>query len=141
MEELNRKLVERLEQSNRAHDQQMKQLLDSFGRLSNRLNGGQERAANNGALAGDAAPLPDEGPVLDDGTPVPDYTEGHFFPYTPAPGYPVSNMSTDSRLPLEGSFNPGFQFQTEDEEFRLRVPSRVPDRGTGLGSARPGPGQ
>jgi phosphate-selective porin OprO and OprP len=118
MEDLNRKLVERLEQSNRAHDEQMKQLLSRFGRLSDQLNGGQPPAATDGAIASDMAPLPDDGTALDDGTPVPDYTEGHFFPDMPAPGYPVSNMYTDSRLPSLGRFK-GFQFKTEDEEFGI----------------------
>ena len=39
MEEMNRKLTEKLEQTNRAHDEQMKELLERFGQLSNRLNG------------------------------------------------------------------------------------------------------
>ena len=40
MEELNRKLLEQLEQSNRAHDREMNELRDRLGQLSNRLNGG-----------------------------------------------------------------------------------------------------
>jgi phosphate-selective porin OprO and OprP len=54
-------------------------------------------------------------------TPVPDYTEGQLNPRTPAPGYPVTERGDRKRLPLGGSFGPGFQFETEDEEYRLRI--------------------
>ena len=47
MEEMNRKLAEQLEKTNRAHDEQMKQLLERFGELSNRLNDGEKDAGND----------------------------------------------------------------------------------------------
>jgi phosphate-selective porin OprO and OprP len=121
MEELNKKLAEQLEQANREHDAQMRQLLERVGELSRGLNDRQplEVEAPTAPESVDAAPLPDAGRVLDAGTPVPDYTEGHFFPYTPAPGYAVSNMYSDKRLPLTSAFK-GFQFQTKDEEFGLQ---------------------
>ena len=39
MEELNKKLVEQLEKTNRDHDEQMRQVLERVGDLSRRLNG------------------------------------------------------------------------------------------------------
>ncbi len=54
-------------------------------------------------------------------TPVPDYTEGQFFPNSPAPGYPLSNEPGTKRKSVIGSFGPGFQFETPDEEFGLQV--------------------
>ena len=70
----------------------------------------------------DETPPSDDGRLLDLdlGTPVPDYTEGHFFPYAAAPGYAVSNMYSDRRLPRQGILSKGFQFKTEDEEFGLQ---------------------
>ena len=59
--------------------------------------------------------------MSDPDTPVPDYTEGQFVPFTPAPGYPRRISRRAKRMPLKGSFGPGFQFETEDEEFRLRI--------------------
>ena len=44
MEEMNRKLAEQLEKTNRAHDEQMKQLLERFGELSNRLTTAENNA-------------------------------------------------------------------------------------------------
>jgi phosphate-selective porin OprO/OprP len=57
------------------------------------------------------------------GDPVPDYTEGQFGPFAPPPGYGPSEASPSGsgRLPLRGSFGPGFRFQTEDEEYRLQI--------------------
>jgi phosphate-selective porin OprO and OprP len=126
MEELNKRLVEQLEKSNREHDAQIRQALEQVGELSRRLNvEPQPVTTANDVDAADVSPLPelsplpDAGRVLNVGTPVPDYTEGHFFPDTPAPGYAVSNMYSDGRLPVTSAFK-GFQFQTKDEEFRLQ---------------------
>ena len=52
---------------------------------------------------------------------MPDYTEGQFDPNSPAPGYPLTDISSTKRMPLTGTFGPGFQWQTDDDEFRLRV--------------------
>ena len=56
-------------------------------------------------------------------SPVPDYTEGQFAPFAPPPGVPPAKTAgrAGRRLPLYGTFGPGFQFQTEDEKFRLQV--------------------
>ena len=170
MEEKNRKLAEQLEASNRAHNEQMKQLLKRFDDLSERSSypkegagrisgniGGPTQPRNGAPLSDPDTPVPDytegqftpftpapgyatkEGagrisgniggptqprngaPLSDPDTPVPDYTEGQFTPFTPAPGYATSEIPRSKRLPLNGSFGPGFQFETEDEEFRLRI--------------------
>ena len=121
MEELNRKLTEKLEKSNREHDEQMKLLLQRFGELSDRLGDGEKNAGiNGGDIGGVPSPSDDvRSPYLD--TPVPDYTEGQFNPNSPAPGYPLSDVSSTKRMPLTGTFGPGFQWATPDDEFQLRV--------------------
>jgi phosphate-selective porin OprO/OprP len=119
MEEMNRKLAEQLEETKRAHNEQMQQLLERIGELSQRSNDGVMGAGNNSRDTGAAAgPLFDVPAAYPD-TPVPDYTEGQFLPFSPAPGYPISNTSAARRLPLTGTFGQGFKFATEDEEFRL----------------------
>jgi phosphate-selective porin OprO and OprP len=121
MEETNKKLVERLEKTSRIHDEQMKQLNERYAELSKRLSNGTDGGRPMGAEVGAAAPARDEIPAASIISPVPDYTEGQFNPLLPAPGYPLSNVSTPAALPLFGSFGPGFRFQTEDGQFRLRV--------------------
>ncbi len=119
MEEMNKKLAQQLEQTNRAHDEQMRQLLEKFGELSKRLGDGEADAGKNGGEVGvTALPGNDIQSAVGD-SPVPDYTEGHFVPFSPAPGYPLSKVSSGSGLPLTRYFGPGFQFHSEDEEFRL----------------------
>jgi len=120
MEEKNRKLAEQLEETNRAHNEQMTQLLERIGELSKRLGDGEKDAGKNGVDVGGTAPPPDDAQAAYLDTPVPDYTEGQFFPNSPAPGYPLSNVSSARRLPLFGTFGNGFEFETEDEEFRLQ---------------------
>ncbi len=124
MEDLNKKLVDQLAKTNREHDAQMRQVLDRVGDLSRRLNDPQpvEARAPTAAASVEEPAVPDDGRLLDldPGTPVPDYTEGHFFPYTAAPGYAVSNMYSDRRLPWRGILNKGIEFQTEDEEFGVQ---------------------
>jgi phosphate-selective porin OprO and OprP len=117
MEEMNRKLVEQLEAANRAHDEQMKQLMARFGELSTRLDGNTTDATKtNGSvrsmLPPTAAPANDPPSAYPD-TPVPDYNEEQFYPSTPAPGYP--RMDTASVL------GPKLMWQTEDEEIQFRV--------------------
>ena len=119
MEELNKKLTEQLEKTNREHDAQMRQFFEQVGELSRRLNGEQQSVSASVVDEADAPPLPDAGRVFDTGTPVPDYTEGHFFPYSPAPGYAVTNMYSDNKSPQKSGFK-GFQFQTKDDEFGLQ---------------------
>ena len=83
MEEKNRKLAEQLEASNRAHNEQMKQLLKRFDELSERSSYPKEGAGRiSGNVGGPTRPsngAPSSG--LD--TPVPDYTEGQFAPFHP----------------------------------------------------------
>src|SRR5262249_3217377 len=136
MEEMNRKLAAELERTNRQHDEQMKQILAKFAELSGRSKGREEAGQNKreeaglnrreeagrdmGEAVGTAPPAVDV-QAADTDNPVPDYTEGQFAPYSPPTGYPVSSVSDPKRLPLKGTFGPGFQFQTENEEFLLRI--------------------
>jgi len=121
MEQMNRKLAEELERTKREHDEQIKQILARFGELPERSRDPMDDAGENRSDGvGTASPLDDAQPAYLD-TPVPDYTEGQFIPYSPAPGYPLWNITSARRLPLTGVFGPGFQFQTDDEEFRLQV--------------------
>ncbi len=117
LEEANRKLIERLEQSDREHDEQFQSLLQQFLEATGEVTYGPDgMPVVNGTL-------PYEG---SDGssarsTPVPDYTEGMFVPFDPAPGYPSSNVISFDRLPLRATFGPGFQLQTKDEQFSLQI--------------------
>ncbi len=120
MEELNRKLAEQLEQTNRAHEEQMRQLLEKVGELSKRLGDGDTDAAKNGVDVSGTAPPTDGAQEVFRDSPVPDYTEGHFVPFTPAPGYPLSRVASGNGLPLTRYFGPGFQYHSDDEEFRLQ---------------------
>jgi len=123
MEEMNRKLAEKLDETNRAHDEQMQQLLARIAELSQRSSNGENGAGDNRADI--RTPIPPTVPPSDNtpsaylDTPVPDYTEGQFNPNAPAPGYPLTDLSSTKRLPLLGTFGDGVLFQTEDEEFRL----------------------
>ena len=121
MEEMNRKLAEELAKTKREHNQQMRQLLERFGELS-RIPG--ERGANTGfntPEAGAVSPQAEQPKAVDGDTPVPDYTEGQLAPNTPPAGFPPATDRPSSRYPLSGSFGPGFQFETEDEELRLLI--------------------
>ena len=60
-------------------------------------------------------------PEADIETPVPDYRDGSETPAAPGAVYPRSGKLGSGRSPLKADFGPGFQFQTEDEEFRLQV--------------------
>jgi phosphate-selective porin OprO and OprP len=127
MEEMNKKLVEQLEKSNRDHDEQMKLLLERFGELTTRLGNGASNPAtesnggNDRATVGATVPESTRTPSRYLDTPVPDYTEGQFDPDSPAPGYPLTDISSTKRMPLTGTFGPGFQWETADAEFLLRV--------------------
>ena len=118
---MNRKLAEQLEKANRQHDEQMRQLLEKFGELSNRLSDAESNGVIKGGDVATPAPRVDGTPSRYRDTPVPDYTEGQFVPNSPAPGYPLTDISSTKRMPLTGTFGPGFQWQTDDDEFRLRV--------------------
>jgi phosphate-selective porin OprO/OprP len=135
MEETNRRLVDQLERTSRLHDAQIRVLLDRVERLSG------STAGEGGAPdpAGSDAPADRPGDIE---APVPDYTEGQFFPNAPAPGYPLSNASSDRRQRLKTAFGPGFQLATDDDEFRLRVhlESQLEARVWGLGGQSPSRG-
>ncbi len=121
MEETNRKLAQELDRTRKEHDQQIKQLLEKVGELSGKPSDARTAAPPNGSLGDVAAPLRDALEADDPGDPAPDYTEGQFAPYSPPPGYKPLKIPSTSRLPLRGTFGPGFQFLTEDEEYRLQV--------------------
>jgi phosphate-selective porin OprO/OprP len=122
MEETNKKLATELESTKREHQEQMEQILRKFDELSNRE---ADRKRSPG-LGGEAVRSPqpgDDAPAADPDTPVPDYTEGQFGPYLPIPGHAASEIAgaKRQRKPLLGSFGPGFEFTTDDEEYSLRV--------------------
>ncbi|MBN9519965.1 porin [bacterium] len=115
LEATNNVLTGQLEQSNRQHAEQVKQLYDRLTELTQRVGDPQ---AEPGASGGNGVGVIRSGTG---GTPVPDYTEGSFAPFAPAPGYPDSNVSSPYRFPLKATFGPGFRVQTEDERFRLQI--------------------
>jgi phosphate-selective porin OprO/OprP len=121
MEAMNTKLIKELEQTRRDHDAQMKQILERLEKPSDRSSDPNENAGRAGGKVDTAAPPNDEAPSVDVETPVPDYTEGQFAPRTPAPGYRVPKQPLSKRSPIFGSFGPGFRFETENQEFRLKI--------------------
>jgi phosphate-selective porin OprO and OprP len=121
MEEMNRKLAEQLEKSNREHDEQMKRLLEKLGELSPPPGAGETNALTNSDSLGGTPPPSSATPSRYRDTPVPDYTEGQFNPNMPAPGYPITDVSSTKRMPITGTFGPGFQWATADDEFQFRV--------------------
>ena len=57
----------------------------------------RRRGTATGRVSNDGPPTvapADDPPAAYPDTPVPDYTEGQFDPNTPAPGYPLSNISS-----------------------------------------------
>jgi phosphate-selective porin OprO/OprP len=89
-----------LEESNRKQAEELERLRSQFPA---------------GPAADPAAP-PNEGiSLIDGGSPVPDYTEGLFAPFTPPPGYPDAVAKPKGRYPLRASFGPGFRLESEDE--------------------------
>jgi phosphate-selective porin OprO/OprP len=121
MEEMNRKLADQLDRSNREHDEQMRALLGRYSELERRLGDGPA----GGERPADAEPGPpspsddDSGPDL--GSPVPEYWSFQREPAAPDPHYRLSNINNPPRRPLRMNFGPGFQLETDDEEFRLQV--------------------
>lgn len=127
MEATNKKLAEQLESTNRAHNEQIQELTKRLDALS---GGSSERTEDVGRsfdvgpspidLGPPPRPVPDD-PNADLDTPVPDYTEGQFFPFLPAPNYARSDSARTTRLPLIGTFGPGFRLATPDDEFQLQI--------------------
>lgn len=126
MEAVNRKLAAELDQTRkeaREQSRQIKLLLDKVAASTARPAESMPPANRNdevvpGVVAGRNAVQ-----AIDLDTPVPDYTEGQFAPFEPPPGYLLPNTpaSRSRRLPLKGTFGPGFQLQTDDSEYRLRI--------------------
>ncbi|AMV38285.1 porin [Planctomyces sp. SH-PL62] len=121
MEEMNQNLARELESTKREHQEQMGRILERFEAL-------QARPDADGLEPEPAEPDIGEAPSSNgDGRddvsfdPVPDYTEGQFAPFTPAPGYRSSDIKSGGKRALRGVFGPGFQFQTKDEEYRLQI--------------------
>jgi phosphate-selective porin OprO and OprP len=121
MEEMNRKLAEKLERTTIEHNEQMRQVIERFNTLSQRLGDGSGDVTPTDGAAIGAIPSFAGDPADNPESPVPDYTEGQFAPFSPPPGFPLVVPSRSLRLPLGGTFGPGFQYQTEDEEYRLKV--------------------
>ena len=90
MEEMNKKLADRLEKTTIEHNEQMKQILEKYADLSKRLREGKEGEGQVGVDQVAVSAPTNNGQVADQGSPVPDYTEGQFAPFMPAPGYPLS---------------------------------------------------
>ena len=105
-------LAERLRAAEAANLQQAEQVKELYQRLSELTN--PVGVGTNGS--GTGAVQPGTG-----GSPVPDYTEGGFTPFDPAPGYPQSNRISPYRFPMQFSFGPGFLLQTQDDRFRLQI--------------------
>ena len=126
MEAMNRKLAEELETTKKDHNEQMKQmklLLDKVGVQADQPKPVVEIPVREPEIVPDPAPLKEPVQAIDLDSPVPDYTEGQFAPFTPPPGYRLPDVpkKTNQRFPLKGTFGPGFQFQTEDERYRLQI--------------------
>lgn len=117
LEEQNRELSGKLERQSQAHDAEIRELMQQFWQSTSAAAYGTENAASDGMTG-----LSDVGDLLNaPEAPVPDYTEGMFAPFTPAPGYPGSNATSSGRMPLRARFGPGFQLQTYDEQFSLQI--------------------
>jgi phosphate-selective porin OprO/OprP len=120
MEETNKRLTKQLETSTREHQEQMKQLLGKVDELSKRVNGGT--VGGTGANGAEVVPAPtDPSPPTESGSPVPDYYSFDDEPDFPDPHYRISNINHPAPTPLRANFGNGFQFQTENEEFRLQI--------------------
>jgi phosphate-selective porin OprO/OprP len=121
MEEMNKKLADQLERTTREHNEQMRLLLQSYGELSKRLGDGMKGGAQEGGAVGAASPPMEAAQPADPGSPVPDYWSFEPEPAFDDPRYRISNITSPKKVPLKANFGPGFQFQTEDEEFQLQV--------------------
>lgn len=138
MEDLNKKLSEQLDRTTSEHNKQINDLLEKYQDLSNRLNG-TNAGEGQGDTDTDLAMTGANSPGTNGASPVPDYTEGQFAPFAAAPGYPNSNKLSPYRWPLSASFGPGFQLQSQDGWFRLRIhyESQIEGRVWGQESAAP----
>lgn len=127
MEAANKQLAQELAETRKAQVEQSKQMQV----LIDRLGGGaapaieakEDAAGRNVGVVATPTPAKYASQDVNFDTPVPDYTEEQFAPFTPPAGFPLTNLSSRkrTRLPLNGTFGPGFQFQTEDAEYRLQI--------------------
>ena len=121
MEEANKRLAEELARTRKEHDEQMRQILK---RLEDRSEGrgDQENLPASGRLApGEGVPPRQDAEGNEIGSPVPDYWSFQEEPGPPESRYRISNISIPKKRPLKANFGPGFQLETEDEEFRLQI--------------------
>lgn len=94
-------------------------LLESFEERSLQLGTDPEAPPDDFELPAPA--FDDDNDSDAESSPAPDYQDGVFAPYSPAPEYLDLDITNRNRMPLRASFGPGFQFQTEDERFRLQI--------------------
>jgi len=106
----------------------MKQILKRVEDLSGRSS---DKKEDGGAREGEQA--------AELGSPVPDYYSFEAQPGPPESRYRISNITNPKKIPLKANFGPGFQFQTDDEEFRLQIHvlSQVEARVWGNGDQTP----
>lgn len=121
LEEINRQLDEQLKQTRQAHDEQMERLAEKLDNISvsspSQANGDTGTQTDNNLSP--AGFLTDSWPeVLSPDSPVNDYTEGLFTPFSAVPAYPDPQIAKPGRFPLKATFGPGFQLQTDDGRFR-----------------------
>lgn len=78
-------------------------------------------------------------PKLD--SPVPDYSEGMFAPFS-APQFPTPNVGKVDDSAIRVRFGPGFQFLSKDNDFTLRInyESQIEGRVWGQGDQIPANG-
>ncbi|WP_435007900.1 OprO/OprP family phosphate-selective porin [Tundrisphaera lichenicola] len=115
-------LAEELARTRKEQEARLQEVLDRVENLPKRSSSLVDGMAIPEAIeAAPGADVPAANAENAASTPVPDYTEGQFFPNTPAPGFPVTKSAGRGGLPLSGRFGPGFQFMTEDEKFRLQI--------------------
>ncbi len=121
MEEMNKKLADQLERSTREHDEQMRMVLGRYADLERRLSNGNAGGVREESTAVREFPPLQNDDESDLGSPVPEYWSFQREPPFPDPHYRLSNINVPPKRRLEGWFGPGFQLQTDDEEFRLQV--------------------
>lgn len=118
-ESANQALADQLERTRRENERQFKELLEKFNSLSQqRGDPGTDQATLDPLVERPGEP----NAPLSRSSPVPDYTEGMFAPYLPAPGYANEDVTGGSRrFPLNATFGPGVRFKTKDETFSLNI--------------------
>ncbi len=131
MEDMNRRLAEQLDRSNKEHQEQMKQLLDKLEGLSGQLNDVKKESVAAPAMDGRAGSDLDQDVdgsaminrmKLDMENPVPEYeTQPLELDIPPPSSKLIQPIGTASGFPLKSRFGTGFQFEAKNEEFLLQV--------------------